>query len=104
MSILFRTFGDQGDSFRENRPPGPPAKAFLCDPLCHCLSTSCFFDKDFCDGSPGAPISAPKDGPKGLLRLRVPPALWLKLGGRFEVLFITKQMDIINSEIYKEQL
>jgi len=21
-------FGDQGDSFRENRPPGPPAKAF----------------------------------------------------------------------------
>ena len=20
--------GDQGDSFRENRPPGPPAKAF----------------------------------------------------------------------------
>jgi hypothetical protein len=31
--------------------------------------------KDFCDGSPGAPISAPKDGPKGLLGLRVPPAL-----------------------------
>jgi len=44
-------------------------------PLCHYLSNSCFFDKDFCDGSPGAPISAPKDGPKGLLRLRVPPAL-----------------------------
>jgi hypothetical protein len=21
-------FGDQGDSFRENRPPGPPTKAF----------------------------------------------------------------------------
>ena len=25
----------------------------------------------------GAQISAPKDGPKGLLRLRVPPVLWL---------------------------
>jgi hypothetical protein len=29
----------------------------------------------------GAQISAPKDGPKGLLRLRVPPASWLKRSG-----------------------
>jgi hypothetical protein len=53
----------------------------LCVSLCHYLSTSCYFGKDFCDGSPGAPLSAPKDGPKGLLRLRVPPALWLKYKG-----------------------
>jgi hypothetical protein len=46
--------------------------AFFCVITCRLLV---FFGKDFCDGSPGAPISAPKDGPKGLLRLRVPPAL-----------------------------
>ncbi len=33
--------------------------SFLCVPSCHYLSTSCFFSEDFCDGSPGAPISAP---------------------------------------------
>jgi aspartate-semialdehyde dehydrogenase len=26
--LFISAFGDQGDSFRENRPPGPPAKAF----------------------------------------------------------------------------
>jgi len=28
-------------------------------PLGHYLLTSCFFGKDFCHGSPGAPISVP---------------------------------------------
>ena len=27
-NFLIYAFGDQGDSFRENCPPGPPAKAF----------------------------------------------------------------------------
>jgi hypothetical protein len=26
--LIVFAFGDQGGSFRENRPPGPPAKAF----------------------------------------------------------------------------
>jgi len=65
----------------------PFAFCLLRVPLCHYLSNSCFFGKDFCDGSPGAPVSAPKDGPKGLLRLRVPPALCNFVAKNFDEIF-----------------